>query len=91
MKISQSKITKILIQFDVKSKWVCNNCGHQEISVETVNITNIGLFESEFVWCLVGSKQRSTDCPECQDTMLILPIDDSFFVDLTPFQEQGGE
>jgi len=87
MEISKRKRTEIEIQFDVKAIWECENCGHKEIVAEPIRVSNYGLFDSELVWCLDGVKQKG-ECPKCQDIMRIMPIDDSFFIDLTPFQKE---
>ena len=87
MEILRSKRIEITINVDVKARWECENCGYQEISDETIHICNYSLFDSELVWCLGGSKQKG-ECPKCQDIMRIMPINDSFFIDLVSFQEE---
>lgn len=86
MYITSERSTRVNVDIEIFAWWECDNCGYQERAKEQICISNYGSGESELVWCLEGNKQRTKDCPKCQDSMIILKIDGSAFIDLTPFQ-----
>ncbi len=55
---------RIVYNLPLQAEFKCDNCGHQEIHIR-------GIREEEIEWLAEG-KLESSDCPKCQDAMIVV-------------------
>ena len=68
----RDKSIRIVYEMPLQAEFKCDNCGYRAIHVR-------GIREEEIEWLAEG-KLESEDCPQCQDTMIVVLPDNPILV-----------